>query len=145
MATKSYLISALVGIFLAGCAQPEPPQTFDTTPHLIRIEGFSPSERAEILRAIGYWNTRGAKLAVGTDRFDKRIVAQPDPRFYLGFPAVTVAGTTTLINLSQMNRAMQVGADFCGIVAHEIGHQLGMDHTAWGVMSSPASWQTRCD
>lgn len=122
---------------LAGCAR-EQALEIDSAPHKLYVTGFSPAERAQILRAVNEWNAEGARIEI-VDR------GQQDMSLFGVTPIGDPAGELGLA-LPKLAFVFKVqGFDLCGCAKHELGHLLGLKHSMTGVMYYRYGWWTRCD
>jgi hypothetical protein len=126
---------AIIGILAVNIALIPPARS--ETVRTIALEDGDMGEQAQLLRAANEWNAalqgvvRIVPLPVGTKTADWHITFKTE-----GMERTSVCEASAFLGLIRCRR-MAVGyADFGFVLAHEIGHLLGLDH-AWGGTMHP--------
>ena len=127
------VLFALLGLgSIAACApqatEPAPPAAPAATavaPIHLEILGFAPDDKARILQAAEDWN------ATGFARFDLAPGGWKIVRSDARLPQFAVTNTAA----REVMVYRSAPSDLRGIMRHELGHVLGLDHTASGLMS----------
>jgi hypothetical protein len=128
-----FVLFALLGLgSTAACvpkatetAAPATPAPTSVAPIHLEIRGFAPDERARILQAAEDWN------ATGFARFDLAPGGWKIVRSDARLPQFAVTNTAA----REVMVYRSAPSDLRGIMRHELGHVLGLDHTASGLMS----------
>lgn len=132
------ILTTFAFCLLAACAHEEQALAVDPAPKTISIDGFSLYERAQVLRAVNEWNSRGANLSiVEGNGAQMSIVANRTP--YEAKANLCGMALGKQIAAVYMNS----GCDLCATARHEIGHLLGLGHTHGGWMH-PSVGNRRC-
>jgi hypothetical protein len=104
----------------------------------IRVDGFTDYQRAQVLRAVNEANAMGGRFRIVDSGPADTVVVAWDGPFNSPRLALTV-GKTALVNMNALGRR-----DLCGVVRHELGHVLGLEHDDHGPMQAVYGPGTRC-
>ncbi len=137
--TRISHITILFALCISACAENQ--QAIKTEgPRTISVQGASMYERAQVLRAVNEWRSQGENIAIADG---------PVADFYLSVIDKTPKGRernygSTASPFAAIYREGLQGTDFCGAVAHEIGHLTGRSHSTEGIMRDDRGPWIRC-
>jgi hypothetical protein len=129
-------LAASLLLALGGCAA-EPPAAplaeasrpvaaTAVTPIHLEVHGFTEGERVQIAQAVEDWNATGlARFEYGSGGWT---IAHSD----VSLPQYAVTNTAA----HEVMVYKSAPSDLRGIMRHELGHVLGLDHAKTGLMSS---------
>jgi hypothetical protein len=154
------MLSALAGMFLAAPASAYKvggQRWPGKTPRISYYDATPSSYRASVQQAILAWNTSGVRLKFVKAKTRRRaqVLIHKGPAIGpgTGFASVGYAPNASV----ELNKGGMDQWDYAGIVAHELGHVIGLDHPSRGCAAMtpavymfckpgfpPHAWQWRC-